>query len=103
MALDHGILNIPLHKRGNIDRDIDKWKAEQTKEKSKRLDEINYQREQERKEAERLFKLVDRKLMWAEAKRIGMSLPDFRLELKLMVFNRPKQAEKILPRLIKQD
>lgn len=27
--LDHGILNVPLGKRGNIDREIDRWKAEQ--------------------------------------------------------------------------
>ncbi|MBD2798339.1 hypothetical protein ID856_17805, partial [Xenorhabdus sp. 18] len=80
MTLDHGVLNVPLHKRGNIDREIDKWKETQAAEKRKRMDEINYQREQERKEAERLFKLVDKKLMKDEAKRVGMSLPDFRLE-----------------------
>lgn len=28
-ALDHGVLNIPLAKRGNIDAQIDKYKAEQ--------------------------------------------------------------------------
>lgn len=27
-ALDHGILNVPLSKRGNIDAQIDKYKAE---------------------------------------------------------------------------
>lgn len=27
--LDHGILNVPLSKRGNIDAQIDKYKAEQ--------------------------------------------------------------------------
>jgi hypothetical protein len=31
MALDHGILNTPLKSRGNIDRDIDRFKAEQRK------------------------------------------------------------------------
>lgn len=29
MSLDHGILNVPLSKRGNIDRDIDAYKAQQ--------------------------------------------------------------------------
>ena len=28
MAFDHGTLNIPLSKRGNIDREIDKYKAD---------------------------------------------------------------------------
>lgn len=26
--LDHGVLNVPLHKRGNIDAQIDRYKAE---------------------------------------------------------------------------
>ncbi len=29
MSFDHGILNVPLSKRGNIDREIDRYKAEQ--------------------------------------------------------------------------
>ena len=29
MTLDHGILNVPLAKRGNIDAQIDRWKADQ--------------------------------------------------------------------------
>ncbi|MDC9593529.1 hypothetical protein [Xenorhabdus sp. IM139775] len=103
MALDHGVLNVPLHKRGNIDREIDKWKNEQVAEKRQRLDEINYQREQERKNAEQLFKLVDRNLMKNAAKRVGMSLPDYRLELKIMVQYRPKQAEKILAKLTRPE
>ncbi|MDC9581273.1 hypothetical protein PSI15_06780, partial [Xenorhabdus sp. PR6a] len=106
-ALDHGVLNVPLHKRGNIDididREIDKWKETQAAEKRQRLDEINYQREQERKEAARLFKLVDRNLMKEEAKRLKMSLPDFRLELKIMAEYRPKKAEKILAKLIRPE
>lgn len=28
MALDHGVLNTPLHKRGDIDAQIDRYKAE---------------------------------------------------------------------------
>lgn len=32
MSLDHGVLNVPLHKRGNIDREIDAYKAEQARQ-----------------------------------------------------------------------
>lgn len=28
MSLDHGVLNVPLAKRGNLDREIDRHKAE---------------------------------------------------------------------------
>lgn len=31
MSLDHGTLNIPLNKRGNIDAQIDRYKADQAK------------------------------------------------------------------------
>jgi hypothetical protein len=31
MSLDHGALNVPLSKRGNIDRDIDRLKAAEAK------------------------------------------------------------------------
>jgi len=31
--LDHGVLNVPLAKRGDIDAQIDKYKAQQAKEK----------------------------------------------------------------------
>ena len=29
MSLDHGLLNLPLSKRGDIDKQIDRYKAEQ--------------------------------------------------------------------------
>lgn len=29
MSIDHGALNVPLSKRGNLDREIDAWKREQ--------------------------------------------------------------------------
>lgn len=38
-TLDHGILNLPLRKRGNIDAQIDRYKADQASEqKSARKD-----------------------------------------------------------------
>ena len=32
MSFDHGILNVPLSKRGNIDREIDRYKAQQARD-----------------------------------------------------------------------
>lgn len=32
MSIDHGVLNVPLHKRGNIDAQIDVYKREQARE-----------------------------------------------------------------------
>ncbi len=33
MALDHGVLNVPLRKRGNLDRQIDRSLADQRRER----------------------------------------------------------------------
>jgi hypothetical protein len=30
--MDHGVLNVPLSKRGNIDAEIDRWKATQARD-----------------------------------------------------------------------
>ncbi|MFN6506317.1 hypothetical protein [Xanthomonas translucens] len=32
MSIDHGVLNVPLTKRGNIDTAIDRYKAQQQRE-----------------------------------------------------------------------
>ncbi|MGQ4661301.1 hypothetical protein [Lysobacter sp. F6437] len=32
MSIDHGVLNVPLHKRGNIDAEIDRHMAQQRRE-----------------------------------------------------------------------
>jgi len=37
MALDHGILNVPLAKRGDIDAQIDRYKVEQARTTATRL------------------------------------------------------------------
>jgi hypothetical protein len=33
-SLDHGLLNVPLAKRGNIDAQIDRYKADQARERA---------------------------------------------------------------------
>ena len=32
MSIDHGVLNVPLHKRGNLDAEIDRQMAKQRRE-----------------------------------------------------------------------
>ena len=40
MSVDHGMLNVPLSKRGNIDRDIDRWKAQEADANKRRAREL---------------------------------------------------------------
>lgn len=60
---DHGLLNLPLSKRGNIDREIDRYKKE-----------VQSLRTEEEKAARR-----DWRLKVAEAKRLVNGLSDERL------------------------
>lgn len=47
MALDHGVLNVPLFKRSNIDRDIDRWKADERQREILRQHDRREKREQD--------------------------------------------------------
>jgi hypothetical protein len=55
--LDHGLLNLPLAKRGNIDAQIDRFKAEQAKE-TRRQDTASFHRVRAQKA--RVRELLDR-------------------------------------------
>ncbi|THK38122.1 hypothetical protein EHS39_11600 [Ensifer sp. MPMI2T] len=55
MRLDHGALNVPLHKRGDIDKQIDAHKAEQAKEARTKRRSASEQTARDREEAKRLL------------------------------------------------
>lgn len=47
MGLDHGHLNLPLTKRGDIDRDIDRWKADERQREQLRRRDLREKRDQD--------------------------------------------------------
>lgn len=63
MSFDHGELNVPLHKRGDIDAQIDKYKADQAKAEK----------------AERTSRAATLKTNRADAKAAVAALPDQRI------------------------
>ncbi|CDH00540.1 hypothetical protein [Xenorhabdus bovienii] len=101
MALDHGVLNIPLHKRGNIDREIDKWKAEQAALQKERVQLAKCELKDNKAEAKRLWALADQALIKADAKRRGIRYTELRDILDGFVKWEPKKAIKVLPIFIK--
>lgn len=92
MSLDHGILNLPLEKRGNFHRELDEHLAA---EKRRKEDEIFFRKcsfEDAKVEAKRLFPLMDKALIRAEAKRRGMKLSEFNEVLRDIRDFKPRQA-----------
>ncbi|RKD69003.1 hypothetical protein [Rhizobium sp. WW_1] len=62
--LDHGLLNIPLAKRGNIDAQIDRYVAEQRKAKQKEHSESFHRiRDQKKRVQDILSKIGDFRVM----------------------------------------
>lgn len=51
MSLDHGILNVPLHKRGNIDAELDRYKAQQAADAREKAQAVRAQTEINRQRA----------------------------------------------------
>ncbi|MET3924567.1 hypothetical protein [Devosia sp. 2618] len=58
MALDHGALNVPLNKRGNIDAQIDSYKAQVAKDAKARRKQAAVERAALKAEALALFGAV---------------------------------------------
>ncbi|MDU5783406.1 MAG: hypothetical protein E6Z83_21810 [Pantoea sp.] len=92
MALDHGMLNVPLDKRGNFHKELDDHLAA---EKRRREDEAFVRKtafNDAKSQAQHLYLKLDNDLVRAEAKRRGMKLSEFREILKDIRDFRPKQA-----------
>ncbi|WP_163826862.1 hypothetical protein [Proteus vulgaris] len=95
--LDHGILNVPLSKRGNIDTQIDKYKAEQASIKKDKSDLAKSVFSDNKEIAKELWSKVDKDLIKLDAKRRGMKFSELRDILHELVKWQPKKAIKVLP------
>lgn len=96
MALDHGILNLPLSKRGNFHKELDEHLTSKKKEKKSAFDTAKASNEEARKEAWRQYKLIDEALLSAEAQRRGMKMRELREVVRSLCNDRPRAALKVL-------
>lgn len=98
-VLDHGVLNVPLAKRGNIDAQIDQYKAEQ----SKLLKDQSEIRKNEHKEAQNKAKPLFDTLTTAHintyANKTGINASAAKSELKSMAHWQPQKAIKVFEAL----
>lgn len=99
MALDHGILNTPLNKRGNFHKELDDHLAAEAKRKKKATQDAIFLNEQARKEAWRLFKLIDKNLLKHHAQKRDMRPSELKEVVRSMCNDRPKAALKVITEL----
>ncbi|MBG5972350.1 hypothetical protein I5F07_03095 [Proteus vulgaris] len=95
--LDHGILNVPLSKRGNIDTQLDKYKAEQAILEKDKSDLAKSAFVDNKEIAQELWSKVDKELIKLDARRRGMKFSELRDILHELVKWQPKKAIKVLP------
>lgn len=91
--LDHGILNIPLSKRGNIDNQIDAYKAQKAKEEKQERDLIKKERAALKAEAKELYNSLTREQLQKVAKHKNVKLSELRTTLKAFCDIAPKRAK----------
>ena len=92
MVLDHGMLNVPLGKRGNFHKELDEHLAAEKRRKENDLFVRKTAFNDAKSQAQHLYLKLDNDLVKAEAKRRGMNLREFRDVLKDIRDFRPKQA-----------
>ncbi|MTC29187.1 hypothetical protein [Providencia alcalifaciens] len=95
--LDHGILNVPLSKRGNIDAQIDKYKAEQAAIKKTGSKAAKAIFNDNKEIAKELWNKVDKDLIKQDAKKRGVKFSELRDVLHDFVKWQPHKAIKVLP------
>lgn len=101
MSLDHGLLNIPLSKRvGNIDAQIDKYKAEQEKLKQDRLYVLKEEYKKNTKQAFDLLATIEKSDFRKLAKHYKQSVPDFRMKLRASIKVKHKKGVELVQHCI---
>jgi len=92
MALDHGMLNVPLDKRGNFHKKLDEHLAAENRKKHDELFARKTAFNDAKSQAQHLYLKMDNCLIRDEAKRRGMKLSELREVLKDIRDFKPKQA-----------
>lgn len=95
-AFDHGLLNIPLAKRGNIDAQIDRWKADQARTAKAERKAQAVQTAAARIEAKALLAAITPERLAQLAERTGQTAAAVRKHLKSEAHWNPEFVVKLL-------
>jgi hypothetical protein len=92
MALDHGLLNVPLDKRGNFHKELDDHLATEKRRKEDKIFLRKTAFNDAKSLAKHLYLRLDTDLIRAEAQRRNMKLSEFRKVLQEIRDDKPKLA-----------
>lgn len=101
MALDHGLLNLPLHKRGNFHKELDDHLKAQRKKKAQDWSDAKAAYKEAHKQALSKYELIDIQLLNAEAKRRGMRPSELNDVVRSLCNDRPLAAIKVIELFVK--
>jgi len=98
MALDHGILNLPLNKRGlgNIDAEIDRFNKQQREAKAEAMWVAKDNYKTNKAAALEALKQIDSTLLKAQADKRNMKPRELLKLVKEMCNDKPKVALKVI-------
>ncbi|MBJ8476495.1 PLxRFG domain-containing protein [Acinetobacter bereziniae] len=99
LPLDHGVLNVPLSKRGNIDKQIDQFKAERSKLEKEKNDIKKMDHLDDQNIAKPAYESLTKDDFQNYANRTGIKLSEAKSELKSMSHWQPKKAIKVFEAL----
>lgn len=94
--MDHGVLNLPLASRGNIDAQIDKFKAKQSAEKVAARKASASEAASDRAEAKALVKAATAERIAELATRMGVTSSAMKKRLASDAHWQPKLIKSIL-------
>ncbi|WP_262442589.1 PLxRFG domain-containing protein [Acinetobacter ursingii] len=98
-VLDHGVLNVPLAKRGNIDSQIDQYKAEQSKLLKDQSEIRKNEHKAAQNQAKTLFEALTAEHINTYANKAGINAANAKSELKSMAYWQPQKAIKVFEAL----
>ncbi|MEN5115877.1 hypothetical protein ABE488_00870 [Luteimonas sp. TWI662] len=96
MSLDHGILNVPLAKRGNIDAQLDAYKANQTRDARARAKADAVETKALRVKARGLVAAADPAMLERVASNAGIALRELRTRLNSDAHWKPAWVIRVL-------
>lgn len=97
--LDHGTLNVPLAKRGNIDNQLDRYKKEQAAVENEKREIRNSEHADAKSSAKPMFDTLSSDHIKVYADKAGIKPSEAKKELKSMAHWQPEKAVKIFEAL----
>ena len=97
--LDHGTLNVPLAKRGNIDNQLDRYKKEQAAVENKKREIRNSEHVDAKSVAKPMFDTLSSDHIKVYADKAGIKPSEAKKELKSMAHWQPEKAVKVFEAL----